>query len=146
MMSSRSKHVDKEVYCRDDVYNVEETEVNWKALPRNSMASKRESIAPGFKVSKEHVTAMVCANASRTYTLPLLVIGKSKKPRCFKTVPCLLTLCKAQKSAWMNSVLFSEFYSKYFILNVKKLRESEEKTGKVLLVLVKAPCLSSQCN
>ncbi|GFS30588.1 tigger transposable element-derived protein 2 [Trichonephila inaurata madagascariensis] len=127
---------------RDDVYKVEETGVNWKALPRASLATKWESTAPGLKVSKERVTVMVCANASGTHSLPLLVIGKSKKPRCFKNFSCLPTLYKAQKSAWMNSALFSDngTYSKDFIPNVKKLREREGKTGKILLILDNAPC------
>ncbi|GFU58373.1 uncharacterized protein TNCV_57861 [Trichonephila clavipes] len=33
---------------------------------------------------------MVCANASRTYTLPLLVIGKSKEPRFNETTISVL--------------------------------------------------------
>ncbi|GFU65080.1 jerky-like protein [Trichonephila clavipes] len=75
---------------------------------------------------------MVCANASGTHSLPLLVIGKSKKPRYFKNVSCLPTLYKQQKNAWINSALF--FLNgtlKDFIPNVKKLREREGKTGKV---------------
>ncbi|GFS32079.1 tigger transposable element-derived protein 7 [Trichonephila inaurata madagascariensis] len=83
---------------------------------------------------------MVCANASGSHSLPLFVIGKSKEPRCFKNVSCLLSLYKAQKSAWMNSALFSEWYFKDFILNVKKLRKREGKTGKALLILNNAPC------
>ncbi|GFY55389.1 HTH CENPB-type domain-containing protein [Trichonephila inaurata madagascariensis] len=40
----------------------------------------------------------------------------------------------------MNSALFSEWYSKDFFPNVKKFREREGKTGKVLLILDIAPC------
>ncbi|GFS38620.1 jerky-like protein [Trichonephila inaurata madagascariensis] len=98
----------EEDYSRDDAYNIDETGVNWKTLPRKSLASKREPTAPGFKVNKERVTAMVYANASETHSLPLLVIGKSKKPRCFKNVSCLLTLYKVQKSVGMNYTFFSE--------------------------------------
>ncbi|GFX51357.1 jerky protein homolog-like [Trichonephila clavipes] len=86
--------VEGEGYSRDEVYKVDETGVNWKALPRKSLASKRESTALGFIVSKERVTAMVCVSASGNYTVPLLVIDKSKKPRCFKNVSCLPTHCK----------------------------------------------------
>ncbi|GFS69384.1 jerky-like protein [Trichonephila clavipes] len=85
--------VEEEEYSRDD-NNVDETEVNWKALPRRSFASKRESTAPSFKVSKERGTAMVCVNASETDSLSLLVIGKSKNPHCFKNVSCLPTFYK----------------------------------------------------
>ncbi|GFX32057.1 tigger transposable element-derived protein 2 [Trichonephila clavipes] len=132
------QHVE-EGYSRDYVFHVDEIAVNWKALPRKSLASKHESTAQGFKVSKEHVTAMVYVNASGTHTLQLSVIGKSKKPRCFKNVSCFPTLYKAQKSARMNSGLFSERCSKDFIPNVNKLREPEGKTGKVLLILNSHP-------
>ncbi|GFY52218.1 HTH CENPB-type domain-containing protein [Trichonephila inaurata madagascariensis] len=40
----------------------------------------------------------------------------------------------------VNSALFSEWYSKDFIPNVKKLREREGKTGKVLQILDNVPC------
>ena len=72
--------VESEGYTRDDVYNADEMGLNWKSLPKKSLASRRESAAPGFKVSKERVTVMVCANASGTHRQPLLVIGKSTKP------------------------------------------------------------------
>ncbi|GFY55023.1 jerky-like protein [Trichonephila inaurata madagascariensis] len=42
------QHVEEEGYPRDDVYNVDETGVNWKAQSRKPMASKRESTAPGL--------------------------------------------------------------------------------------------------
>ncbi|GFW85656.1 uncharacterized protein TNCV_853061 [Trichonephila clavipes] len=48
-----SMNVEKEVYSRDDVYKVEETGVNWKALPRKSVTSKRESTAPDLEGEKD---------------------------------------------------------------------------------------------
>ena len=72
--------MESEGYTRDDVYSTNETGLNWKSLPKNSLASRREFAAPGFKVIKERVMVMVCVNASGTHRLPLLVIGKSTKP------------------------------------------------------------------
>uniref|UniRef100_A0A1B6HRW3 HTH CENPB-type domain-containing protein n=1 Tax=Homalodisca liturata TaxID=320908 RepID=A0A1B6HRW3_9HEMI len=43
-----TKHYDPEL-----VYNAEKSGLNWKALPRKTLASKREQSAPGHKVSKE---------------------------------------------------------------------------------------------
>ncbi|GFX79532.1 jerky protein homolog-like [Trichonephila clavipes] len=43
-------------------------------------------------------------------------------------------------SVWLNSALFSKWYSKDFIPNVKEPREREGKTDKVLLILDNAPC------
>ncbi|XP_046663125.1 jerky protein homolog-like [Homalodisca vitripennis] len=87
-----SKLLKDEGYSLDLVYNADETGLNWKALPRKSLASKREKAAPGFKVSKERITIMVAANATGTHALPLLMISKSKKPRCFKNVTCFYLL------------------------------------------------------
>ncbi|GFU37413.1 hypothetical protein TNCV_4273791 [Trichonephila clavipes] len=62
--TSNSRFVEEKGYSRDDVYNVGENGVNWKALPRKSLASKWESTAPSFKVSKERVTTMTSVQES----------------------------------------------------------------------------------
>lgn len=126
-------------YSRDDIYNADETGVNWRALPTKSLASRRERKAPVYKVSKDRITAMVCSNASGMHSLPLLVIGKSNTPRCFKNVACLPVTYRGQKSAWMDSEIFLEWFSKIFIPEVKKYREKEGKVGLVLLLLDNAP-------
>ena len=41
--------------------------------------------------------------------LPLLVIGKSKNPRCFKNVKPLPCMYKAQEKSWMDSEIFTEW-------------------------------------
>ena len=46
---------------------------------------------------------------SGTEKVKLLVIGKSKKPRCFKNVKTLPTDYRANKKAWMVSELFTEW-------------------------------------
>ena len=35
--------VNEQGYSRDDVYNADETGVNWRSLPRKSLTSRRES-------------------------------------------------------------------------------------------------------
>lgn len=110
-------------FSRDDVYNADETGVNWRSLPRKSLASRNETRAPGYKVSKDRVMAMFCANESGTHSLPLLLIDKSKKPRCFKDVTCLPVTYRAHKSSWMSSDIFLEWYSNTYIPEVKKFGE-----------------------
>lgn len=81
--------------------------------------SQREVAAPGYKLSKDRVTVMVCANATGTHKIPLLLIGKSKNPRCFKNVKIPLTY-KSQKNAWMNADLFVEWFQHTFVPEVKQ--------------------------
>jgi hypothetical protein len=81
--------VEKEGYSQDSVHNADESGLLWKALPKKSLASCQEHAARDLKVSKERVTIMTCANTTGTHKLPLLLIGKSKKPRCFKNFKSL---------------------------------------------------------
>lgn len=100
------KIVEEGSFSKDDVYNADETGLNWKAIPHKLLVSRRERSAPGFKSSKQRITIMVCANASGQHALPLLVIGKSKNPRCFKGVTCLRVKYKAQKKRGWIVTLF----------------------------------------
>lgn len=76
--------MDDNGFSRDQVYNADETGLNYKALPTKTLAALSEKYAPGFKMQKQRITAMVCANASGKNRFPLLLIGTAKKPRCFK--------------------------------------------------------------
>lgn len=97
---------------RDQVYNADETGLNYKALPTKTLAALSEKYAPGFKMQKQRITAMVCANASGNHRLPLLLIGTAKKPRCFKgmNMNALPVQYYAQKSAWMDQKIFTEWF------------------------------------
>ena len=44
--------------------------------------------------------------------LPLLVIGKSEKPHCFRYVHSLPTRYRSQPSAWMDQVICLEYLNK----------------------------------
>jgi hypothetical protein len=55
------------------------------------------------------MTVLVGANMDGSEKLPLLVIGKSGKPRCFKNVKNLPCKNRSNKTAWMTSDLFDEY-------------------------------------
>lgn len=132
------KYIKENKFDMDFIYNADETGFNWKALPSKSLVSQREAAAPGYKLSKDRVTVMVCVNATGTHKIPLLLIGKSKNPRCFKNVKIPLTY-KSQKNAWMNADLFVEWFQHTFVPEVKQFQQNIGKEGKVLLLLDNAP-------
>jgi hypothetical protein len=45
---------------REQVYNCDETGLNWKALPQKTLASLSETSAPGFKVQKDMLYYIYC--------------------------------------------------------------------------------------
>ena len=57
--------------------------------------------------------------------LPIFVVGKSAKPRCFKNVKNLPCQYRLQVKSWMNSFLFDEW--------VKEL-DQKKKIVKLLLL------------
>ncbi|XP_046662877.1 tigger transposable element-derived protein 1-like [Homalodisca vitripennis] len=61
-------------YSPQQVYNADETGLNFKALPTKSLASREEKSAPGFKMDKQRLTVLACSNASATNKIPLMVI------------------------------------------------------------------------
>nr|XP_034336051.1 tigger transposable element-derived protein 4 [Crassostrea gigas] len=89
-----------------DIFNADETGLFFRLLPDKTLEFKGVD-CHGGKNSKERVTVMVCSNMSGNEKLPLLVIGKSKKPRCFKGIKTLPTAYEANKKAWITSELFT---------------------------------------
>ena len=59
----------------------------------------------GGKLSKFRITGMASANAAGD-KLPMFVIGKARKPRCFKNVKFLPCRYRHQKNRWMDGILF----------------------------------------
>lgn len=62
----------------------------------------------GGKKPKARLTVVVGANMDGSEKLPLFVIGKTAKPRCFKNAKILINYA-ANSKAWMTSELFSKF-------------------------------------
>ncbi|KAK3931760.1 Tigger transposable element-derived protein 4 [Frankliniella fusca] len=99
-------------YKLRDIYNVDEFGLYVNMLPDKTMCIGTEQ-AVGNKGSKFRVSVLLGSNADGTDKLKPLVIGKSKKPRCFvgtRTLPCTYT---HQESAWMTSEIFKDFLAKF---------------------------------
>lgn len=82
----------------------------WKATPTQTLNLRGEKCTGGKK-SKDRVTVLVACNQDGTEKLPLLVIGKYAKPRCFKNINMNLlpVTYESQTKAWMDSVLFEKW-------------------------------------
>ena len=92
----------------EQLYNTDETGLFWRVLPNKTLASAQEKEAPGGKSSKDRVTLLGCVNATGQHKLKPVLIGKYKKPRCFKNfdINALPVHYTAQKNAWMSTDIF----------------------------------------
>ena len=70
-------------YKPDDIYNADETGLYYRATPDGSLIYVYQQLS-GSKKGMDRVTILCCANMSGNDKVKLLVIGKSKKTRCFK--------------------------------------------------------------
>jgi hypothetical protein len=95
-------------YSPKDIFSADEFGLFYNMLPDKTYTFKGAN-CKGIKVNKERITILVCADLGGKEKLPLLVIGKSKQPRCFrntKLLPC--TYC-CNRTAWMICEIFQEF-------------------------------------
>ena len=92
-------------YDANDIYNADETALYFRALPDGTLAFKSES-SGGSKKSKERVTVLVATNMTGTDRRKLLVIGKSREPRCFRWRKSLPVTYQSSGNAWMTSDIF----------------------------------------
>ena len=116
-----------QTYESKDIYNCDETGIFFKMLPDKSLTFKTES-AHGTKSSKERLTVLVASNMTGSDKNPLLVIGKSQKPRCFKNQKSLPTDYSANKSSWMTSEIFTTW--------IKQLDARFDSEGRTVAMLL----------
>lgn len=95
-------------YEPHNIFNADETGLFYKCLPDKTFTFQKESFHGG-KFSKQPLSVMCAANMDGSEKLPLLVIGKSKNPRCFKNVKSLPVLYESNTKAWMTSLIFEKW-------------------------------------
>lgn len=94
-------------YSNNDIFNGDETGLFYKLVPNQTLKFQKEK-CHGGKKSKDRITVLVCANMTGTEKRKLLVIGKSKTPRCFKNCNTLPVNYVANKKAWVTSEVFEK--------------------------------------
>ena len=120
-----------EGYKPKDIFNCDETGLFFKMMPNKTLAFKGEP-CHGGKLSKERITVLLCCNSDGSEKLTPLVIGKSKKPRCFKNVKRLPCEYFNNTAAWMTSEIFLNFLHKFD-------KKMEKEGRKVLLFIDQCP-------
>ena len=124
-------------YDTEQVFNCDETGLQFRLLPQKTLAHAFEKRAEGRKKSKDRVTISACANATGTIKLPLLLIGKAARPRCFTRTDMrkLPVVYKAPQNAWVNTAIFLEWFHDHFVPLVQEKLTERGKEPRALLVL-----------
>lgn len=109
-------------YELENVYNADETGLQYRSLPERTLVLANEREESGHKPIKDRLTVMVCSNATGCHRIPPLLIGKSAKPRRFQKNEPLPLHYQGQKKAWMDSKIFHNWFETIFLKNVRELK------------------------
>lgn len=139
------KIVQEKKYLPEQVYNCDESGLFLKSLPKSTNVASNEKTAPGMKTSKQRVTIMPCVNATGNHKLPLQLIGKAVKPRCFKDID-VPVYYQATKNAWQTTSSFKKWYDEQFVPEVLQHLRSKNLPEKALLILDNATCHGTELS
>jgi hypothetical protein len=108
--SGQSEHLPHllEGYRPCDVFIVDKCGLFYNLLSNRTYAFRGEQCHRG-KLRKDRITVLVAANMDGSEKLPLLVIGRSKKPCSFKNIKSFSCKYRHNKMAWMTCTLSEEF-------------------------------------
>ena len=110
-------------YPPSRIFNVDETGILWKLMPRRTYLSSRgnRKTVRGTKGMqfKDRVSAFMCANADGTAKVDMAIIGKAKRPRCFRSRDCPLKYF-SQPNAWSDSEMFLKWWQQVFLPFIRR--------------------------
>uniref|UniRef100_UPI00358F6D90 tigger transposable element-derived protein 1-like n=1 Tax=Myxine glutinosa TaxID=7769 RepID=UPI00358F6D90 len=118
------------------VYKTDEASLFWKRMPTKTFLSQEETSAPGFKLTKERLSLLFCANAAGTDKLKP-VVGTEKWPLAFKNINVanLPVMWCYNSKACIVQVLFHNWFLHSFIPHVQRFLRSRNLSEKAVLVL-----------
>ncbi|KGL72927.1 Tigger transposable element-derived protein 4, partial [Tinamus guttatus] len=141
-------------YRPKDMFNIKETGLLYQMLPHSTFSFRGEACSVG-ELSRERVTVVVGTNADGSEKLPLLVIGKSRSPRCFRGAKSLPVDYEANEMAWMTTEVFEQWVHKLderfqaqqrrVVIFVDPLPAHSEVKGLKAVELVLLPPDASSC-
>ena len=124
-----------EHYDPENVYNMDETGLFFRLLPRYTLLMPYVDVSSvrGEKKVKDRLSLVVCANCTGTHKVPCTLIGKPKSPACIKNREWPLKYI-SQEKAWMDVATCWKWFNDVFYPNVRR------RPGRpVLLLMDNAP-------
>ena len=117
--------VNAEQYVPQQVFNMDETGLFWKKMPRRTYITREEKSMPGHKPMKDRLTLLLCGNASGDFKVKPLLIYHSDNPRAFKANNVikgrLPVIWRSNTKAWLTRQICIEWVHEVFGPAVKNI-------------------------
>ncbi|XP_068967628.1 tigger transposable element-derived protein 2-like [Bombus flavifrons] len=120
-----------------NVYSVRYTPVMWKAVPKETSIVSRVKSTGDQAMCEDYVTVLFCANATGCHKLPVLIIGSITEPQssAILNTDGISTIYKVNANAWMDTIVFNQWFEEHFLKSVKERQEKNGCRQKILLLL-----------
>uniref|UniRef100_K7GGY3 HTH CENPB-type domain-containing protein n=1 Tax=Pelodiscus sinensis TaxID=13735 RepID=K7GGY3_PELSI len=128
--------IENEGLSCEQIYNCNETGLNYKMLPSKTLVSRAEASPPGYKQNKKRVMILACSNATGNHKLRLTFIGGAFKNISPSALPVSY---KNQRNAWMDSAIFQRWFFNEFLPEVEQFLNSINLPRKAIFVIDNTP-------
>ncbi|XP_033325557.2 jerky protein homolog-like isoform X1 [Megalopta genalis] len=119
----------------ENVYNIYESGLLWKALPTRTLAGEEKRNLSEHTARKDRIAIGLCANALGTHKIMPLVIYKHENPIALKHEVSLPVIFKSQTNARMDRTIFLDWFEKHFKPSVKQYQEEKRIPQKAIVLL-----------
>ena len=128
-------------YRPKQVFNMDETGLQWKKMPERTYIAKEEKVAPGFKAFKDRFTLLFGANLTGDCKLKPVMVYHSENPRALKgyNKKTLPVHWYSNKSAWMTANIFNDYSMGPLVAELKEYCMANNLPFRILMVLDNAP-------
>lgn len=132
--------IKEEGYLPEQIFNVDETGLQWKRMPNRTYIHQEAKRMPGFKAFKDRLTLLLGGNAAGFKLKPFLIYH-SENPRAFKHINkhTLPVYYRSNPKAWMTQALFEDWFMNCFIPQAREYCAERGIPFKILLVMDNAP-------
>ncbi|XP_043591834.1 jerky protein homolog-like [Bombus pyrosoma] len=129
--------LNRQGYTLENVYNVDYTGLIWRRVPEETLMFHREESTASPKMYKDHVTILLCANATGCHKLAALVIAKFGDSQDSKkmNINSLSIMYEENSKALMDGNMFNKWFEKCFLKSVIKKQKRRGRREKILLMV-----------
>ena len=136
------KLIEEKGYHPDCIYNMDETGLQFKKMPRSTFLAKSVKQARGRKIDKSRITVMFCVNQTGTHKMKPLVVHTARHPRCYKNLKDMSSApvyWRTSRKAWVTSGIMHDWLLNCFVRDAKRKCQASGHEFKVLLLMDNCP-------
>ena len=129
-------------YHPDCVFNMDESGLFYKKMPRSTFLAKSMKQAHGRKVDKSRITVLFCVNQTGTLKMKPLVVHTAKHPQCYRHLKDMSrapVYWRASQKAWVTSSITQDWLLNCFVPETKRMCRQRGHEFKVCLLMDNCP-------